>query len=86
MKAIRVGSFVFAATILVCMMLTTVGQLIEFFTVAEAIRAIIEDPSIVIAAFYGGIGDIGFDGEFFRQYGPIAVVALLFVILVNSIT
>lgn len=86
MKAIRTVSFLFALTILVGVIYLVTQELIEVYTVAEALKAVFDDPSILQTALYDGLGGIGFNYQFFAEHGPIVAVFLLIALLINSIT
>lgn len=67
-------------------MIGTVSELVKFMDAGDGFNSVIENPDLITFCFYNLLSDLGFSFEFFGQYGPLAIVALLLVIVINSIT
>jgi hypothetical protein len=85
-KYIRFASFLFAAVLLAAACIGTVGEIASWVGTLRLFEVVFNDPSILVAGYYDACAELRMNYQFFGENGPMLVLGLLVLILINAIT
>lgn len=85
MKYFRLASLISSIVVLASLVVGTFATIFNFFGMLVGLKTIVTNPDVLMVGFYETLGALGFNYSFWGWNGPFIAVALLFVVLINSI-